>query len=162
VVVMIEVGQVHTVVTVTAVGNGEKVCGMAWVGGWVKKKKKKKRKKKGKNLVYRKQLLFSSASQWDCKVFFDSWKWKKRKNKKKKNKILLPTSISTSLHHPLPLHASSALLSFSFFTYSTHCTSLSSTLALSPLFTFFHVPLHFTPPFISSIFIPPFAFFFHP
>ena len=45
-VVMIEVGQVHTVVTVTAVGNGEKVCGMAWVVGSKKKKKKKKRKKK--------------------------------------------------------------------------------------------------------------------
>jgi len=45
---MIEVGQVHTVVTVTAVGNGEKVCGMAWVVGSKKKKKKKKRKKKKK------------------------------------------------------------------------------------------------------------------
>ena len=32
VVVMIEVGQVHTVVMVTVVGDGEKVCGMAWVG----------------------------------------------------------------------------------------------------------------------------------
>ena len=41
--VMIEVGQAHMVVTVTAVDNGGRVCGMGWVESEKKKKKEKKK-----------------------------------------------------------------------------------------------------------------------
>jgi len=138
------------------------------VGGWVgqKKKKKKKRKKKGKNLVYRKQLLFSSASQWDCKVFFDSWKWKKRKNKKKKNKILLPTSISTSLQSPTSTSRIQCLafflvlhllhpLHFTFFHFSsfTSLHFLSRPPSLHSTLHFFH--LHSALCFLLSSLTPP-------